>query len=53
MADGDKGIIKLIEILDQDVKLNGSTPLTTEKLVRILNVALDGLEDEEQKKKPL
>ena len=25
MADGDKGIIKLIEILDQDVKLNGST----------------------------
>ena len=43
MADGDKGIIKLIEILDQDVKLNGSTPLTTEKLVRILNVALDGL----------
>ena len=47
MADGDKGIIKLIEILDQDVKLNGSTPLTTEKLVRIFNVALDGLEDEE------
>ena len=35
------GIQKIIEVLDQDIKLNGDQPLTTTKLKRVLGVVYD------------
>ena len=32
------GIQKIIEVLDQDIKLNGDQPLTTKKMKRILEM---------------
>jgi hypothetical protein len=35
------GIKKIIEVLEQDIKLNGDQPLTTTKLKRVLEVVYD------------
>jgi hypothetical protein len=40
------GIQKIIEVLDQDIKLNGDQPLTTTKLKRVLEVVYDDITKE-------
>ena len=40
------GIKKIIEILDQDIKLNGDQPLTTTKLKRVLEMVYDDITKE-------
>ncbi len=37
------GIKKIIEVLDQDIKLNDDQPLTTKKLKRILEMVYDDI----------
>ena len=40
------GIKKIIQVLDQDIKLNGDQPLTTTKLKRVLEMAYDDITKE-------
>ena len=40
------GIKKIIEVLDQDIKLNGDQPLTTTKLKRVLEMVYDDITKE-------
>ena len=40
------GIQKIIEVLDQDIKLNGDQPLTTTKLKRVLEMVYDDINKE-------
>jgi|TARA_B110000090_G_scaffold31171_1_gene32945 hypothetical protein len=40
------GIQKIIEVLDQDIKLNGDQPITTTKLKRVLEVVYDDITKE-------
>ena len=40
------GIKKIIEVLEQDIKLNGDQPITTTKLKRVLEVVYDDITKE-------
>ena len=40
------GIKKIIEVLEQDIKLNGDQPLTTTKLKRVLEMVYDDITKE-------
>ena len=47
MADNKEiGLKKIIEVLDQDIKLNGDQPLTTTKLKRVLEMVYDDITKE-------